>query len=298
MNIRQRIRAVMLELEGIQLVKTKGLGFKIIQHDDVTEALRPLYLKHGIDQEVSVMESRQLEGGTTELLVEVQWVNVDEPADIKRVVSIGHSTSNQKSDGMMRRDDLGVGKALSYAVKMAQLKNFALLSGDEDLEQQQSKPERPAQMASTALVEDILNCLSACSTKEAFKEHAERAAAISDQLTPAQKQIMGAAWKAAKDRSEGKNGNQPLPESLGGEPRPAAATDEKMTKEEAQGLTGGEMAELMSGYGNVRTETQLSDMRKRAGALYSRMTHAQKSLGKELDTKAQNLLQMQREAAQ
>jgi hypothetical protein len=132
------MHAVMKELQGIELVRAQGLKFDIIKHDDVTRALRPLYLKYGIIQRVSVQGSRQLEGGTTELEVAVTWINVDEPADQLFVLSVGHSSSNyvDKSTGVMKRDDLGVGKALSYAVKMAQLKNFALLSGDEDLEQQ------------------------------------------------------------------------------------------------------------------------------------------------------------------
>lgn len=285
----------MKELQGVELVKTSGLNFKIIPHDDVTSALRPLYIKHGIDQEVSILESRQLEGGCTELLVEVQWVNVDEPADLKRVVSIGHATSTQKdkATGLMKRDDLGVGKALSYAVKMAQLKNFALLSGDGDLEQEQAQP--PKQVA-VAEVERVLNRLSTAQTPEQFKVAAEEAAAIAGGVTKEQSELMSKAWSAAKERVSKpiEQQSQPLPESLGGQPD-TRSTYEKVTGEVH--LDPNLTAELQLHYSRVRTVGELSDIRKRAKSLMDKMSPAQKQLLKEADDKANKLLQMQQEAA-
>lgn len=289
-NIRQRIHAVMSELTGVELVEAKGLKFKIIAHDDVTSALRPLYLKHGIDQEVSIVEARQLDGGTTELLVRVAWVNVDNPEDAKVVVSVGHS-SPAKQGPEMRRDDLGVGKALSYAVKMAQLKNFALLSGDEDLEHEQGKPQKA--MATKEDVEAAFQALAAATTKEAFNDAAHRAGALSERCTQEQKLVLSNAWVAAKKRVEEGATSAPLPEALGGEPQPVAATDEKRD----EGLSTGEFLALLAEYGNVRTKAEFGACRVKVAAAQKRATKAQWAELADRDAKANKLLQMQQEAA-
>ncbi len=289
-NIRQRIHAVMKELDAIALVEAKGLKFKIIAHDDVTSALRPLYLKHGIDQEVSVQESRQLDGGTTELLVLVQWVNVDKPDDRKAVLSVGHSSPARQGPDM-RRDDLGVGKALSYAVKMAQLKNFALLSGDEDLEHEAAKPAKA--MATNDEVEQAMNALAQATTPDQFKVAADASQALSPRCTQEQKLVLSNAWVAAKNRVQNGTPNQPLPESLGGEPKPAAATDEKRD----DGLTAEEMRELLAQYGNVRTKAEFGACRVKVSTFQKRATKGQWALLAEYDAKANKLLQMQQEAA-
>jgi hypothetical protein len=284
-NIRQRIHAVMEDLQGVELVKTQGLKFKIIQHDDVTSALRPLYLKHGIDQEVSVMESKQLEGGTTELKVKIVWVNIDDPTDSKAVFSYGHATSHaDKQTGHLRRDDLGVGKALSYAVKMAQLKNFALLSGDSDLETESAKDSKPVEMVPAAEVERVMNLLAAALTPQAFKLAAEEAALISGRITPEQTRVMGHAWTAAKARVSAPVEQQsaPLPESLGGASAPDAS---------------GEAALLALAYSRVRTRAEFSQVRKDVSGMYSKLNPAQKEWLKEKDTAAEKLLLAQEEAA-
>jgi hypothetical protein len=302
LNIRQRINAVMKELQGVELVRAQGLKFKIIQHDDVTAALRPLYLKHGIDQEVSVMESRQLEGGTTELLVRVAWINIDDPVDQKCVLGIGHATSHaDKATGHLRRDDLGVGKALSYAVKMAQLKNFALLSGDEDLETAGAKqPEKQAEPSNAETIERVMNMLASVETPAQFKVAANACSELTG-LSAEQNKLMGAAWKAAKDRSENPQKSAPLPKELGEEEeRPAQreqSTAEKITGQPGVGLSAHEMQELQRGYSNVRDEQLLARVNADVQKVLKQASPAQKQLLKESYESAVKLLRMQQEAS-
>ncbi len=286
MNIYQRMHAVMRELQGIELVKAAGLGFQIIKHDDVTRALRPLYLKHGIVQTASVEQATQLEGGTTELIVEVRWTNIDEPSEFCAISTIGHATSNakDKATGLMKRDDLGVGKALSYAVKMAQLKCFSLLSGEDDLELDSAK-ETPRVEVTNDKLEEAMNALAQATTPEQFKVAAEMAAKLSGGLTPEQSKVMGAAWKAARDRTSKpvEQQTQTLPESLSDPPG---------------GLPTGEMQALQIEYSQVRTAEELSAVRAKAGPLAKSMSPAQREIMKRQDESVQKLLTMQREAAQ
>lgn len=274
----------MKKLQGIELVKTAGLKFKIIQHDDVTAALRPLFIEHGIVQEVSITESRDLPGGTTELLVKVSWINADEPTDRRDVISVGHASSNYVKDGVMRRDDLGVGKALSYAVKMAQLKNFALLSGDEDLEQEQAKPAAKQEtMASTDEVERVMNQLASATTPAEFSLAADACASIAGRITSEQTGLMGKAWKAAKDRTSNGTPNQPLPAELGEAP--------------AQKVDPSVFADLQIEYSKVRSQQELSAVRQKAGPLAKTMSPAQRQIMKETDDSIVRLLAAQQDAA-
>jgi hypothetical protein len=286
------MHAVMKELPGVELVNKPGMKFKIIQHDDVTEALRPLYLKHGILQSVSVASSRQLDGGTTELEVIVRWTNIDEPTEMVTVTSYGHA-SPAKQGPEMRRDDLGVGKALSYAVKMAQLKNFALLSGDGDLETESAK--EPPKAASVEQIETAMNALASATTPAEFQAAAGLAASLTG-LTAEQKGIMGNAWKAAKDRTSKPVAEQsaPLPESLGGNPNPS--TYEKITGNTH--MDPSLVADLMLEYSKVRTRGEFSVLRKKVSGLMAQFSDAQKQILKEKDDAASNRLKAQEEASQ
>lgn len=206
-NIKQRIGAVMAELTSVGKEGfNKHHGYKFTPHDHVSGLLHALFVKHGIVQEVSVLSSKRLEGtGTLELEVEVAWVNVDEPADVTRVRAYGQSTPiSRTKDGFAQPDDLGVGKALSYAVKYAQLKNFTLTGDDTpDLETEDGPPRDAAPIAD---VEKALNALSAAATKAEFNAAAEMATAIADRVTQEQQALLGKAWTAAKKRTAESNG--------------------------------------------------------------------------------------------
>lgn len=289
MNIRQRCLAVMAELKS---VGREGFNqhhrYKFTPHDVVSGLLHDLFVKHGIDQEVSVLSAKRLDGSATlELEVEISWVNVDAPEERKTVRCYGHSTPTGKTreGGFVAPDDLGVGKALSYAVKYAQLKNFTL-TGDStpDLEDE----DKPAAAATTEEVERVLNALASATTQAAFNAAADMATAIADRVTQDQQKILGAAWKAAtgrvKDREAYKEAQR---EALG-----------PSVSEPSGSLPSEKCESLLRSYKAVRTTEEFAAVRKLVGAALGGASPAQKQILKEADEAANKLLMAQKEAAQ
>lgn len=132
-NILQRINAVMQELDYLQKERKSGMQYSFVSHDKVTGAIRPLLVKHGIACWPAAMEVKQ-EGNRTQLQCKVIFASIDDPADCIEVESIGYGIDGQ---------DKGPGKAISYAVKYAWLKTFALETGDDPDNDQHVKFEPP-----------------------------------------------------------------------------------------------------------------------------------------------------------
>lgn len=126
-NIYQRMLAIMAELEYIKKRPKAGLPYPYIAHDDVTEAVHGLFIKHRVYVATSVVDSRQ-EGNRYWGRIRLDWVNADKPEDRCSTFHEGHGVDNQ---------DKGPGKALSYAVKMGVLKGLWLATGERDIEQDQ-----------------------------------------------------------------------------------------------------------------------------------------------------------------
>jgi hypothetical protein len=143
-NILQRINAVMQELDYLQKEKKSGMQYSFVSHDKVTGAIRPLLVKHGIACWPAAMEVKQ-EGNRTQLQCKVIFASIDDPADCIEVESIGYGIDGQ---------DKGPGKAISYAVKYAWLKTFALETGDDPDNDQHVKFEPPALVKATAEPEE------------------------------------------------------------------------------------------------------------------------------------------------
>ncbi len=118
--------------------KNSHYNFFFTGHDDVTEALRPHFVNHGIVQDVSIVgheriqATRESKGKSTEdsiarVHVIITWTSVEDGTS-KTVHTFGESSAAGTTA------DLQVGKAVSYAVKVAQLKTFMLLGGYQDSE--------------------------------------------------------------------------------------------------------------------------------------------------------------------
>ena len=121
-NIYQRMAAVMAKVAYIQKdEKQKGMNYRTVSHDAVVALLRPHFLEEGIHMEVDVVEHSQ-DGNRTEATVLVSFVNIDEPKDRILAKAFGYGVDQQ---------DKGPGKAISYAVKYALLKNLFLETGDD-----------------------------------------------------------------------------------------------------------------------------------------------------------------------
>ena len=298
-NIRQRIHAVMTELKEVGKSRVnQHHKYAFTPHDDVTNLLHDQFVKHGIDQEVSIVGSARLEGSATlQLEVRLRWYNIDDPKDFKEVHSFGHSTPTGKAKGTdyIAPDDLGPGKALSYAVKIAQLKNFCLIGDGGDLEDDHGKPTAQKEMARVDEVESAMNMLATATDLPAFEAAAKQAAAIADRITPEQSKVMADAWKAAKQRvSQPKSAGEPVPFNV-----PALEQGESPSKPvEPSGYDADKMAGLMLAYKNVRTQEEFAACRKQVSAALKVCSPAQKQILAEHDSAASKMLQMQREAAQ
>lgn len=135
LNVYQRILEVMRDLSYIQKGKKEvavgSQGYRFVSHDQVTAAVHPLLVKHGIVVIPTVDEVTQ-ETNRTRVTLSVAFVNVDSPQDHVIVKYQGYGI-----DG----SDKGPGKAISYAYKYALLKTFCLETGDDPDKDQESKLE-------------------------------------------------------------------------------------------------------------------------------------------------------------
>lgn len=140
LNVEQRLLNVMAELSYVQRDRTAPKeigGFSFVSHDAVTAAVRPLLVKHGVLAVPTVVDHLR-EGNQTTLIVEIAFINTDNPDDRCVVRSVGYGIDKQ---------DKGPGKAYSYAVKYALLKTFSLETGDDveaESVDREGAPGRPA----------------------------------------------------------------------------------------------------------------------------------------------------------
>jgi hypothetical protein len=132
LNIYQRINAVMNEVEYIQKQEKRvNNQYRFVSHDQVTGRLHSPLTKHGIVMVPSIASVKQ-DGNRTEIMVNVKFVNIDEPSDFVSVDYLGYGIDVS---------DKGPGKAISYACKYALLKMFCLETGDDPDQDQDSKHE-------------------------------------------------------------------------------------------------------------------------------------------------------------
>lgn len=121
-NIYQRMHAVMKDVGYVQKEeKMVNNQYRFVSHDAVTAKIRAALLTHGIVATTHVLAHTQ-DGNRTEVDVRVDFVNIDAPEDRVSVNAFGYGIDPQ---------DKGPGKAISYAVKYAYLKAFALETGDD-----------------------------------------------------------------------------------------------------------------------------------------------------------------------
>jgi hypothetical protein len=133
LNIYQRIAKVMQDISYVQKEDKKvNNQYTFVSHDAVTAALRPSFIKHGIVT-VPRVTNVQMDGNRTTVFIEVDFVNIDTPDDRITVPVFGYGIDPQ---------DKGPGKAMSYAVKYAYLKVFALETGDDP--ERDNIPHEPA----------------------------------------------------------------------------------------------------------------------------------------------------------
>jgi hypothetical protein len=149
LNIHQRIHAVMKDVSYVQKgheIKLSGGGYKVVTHDAVTAAVRPALVNHGVVYYPQNLRCEQ-NGNRTEIMLDVRFVNIDDPTDAIDIPTIGFGIDS---------GDKGPGKGLSYAVKYALLKALGLETGeDADL----SVAEHEVELITEAQAEEIFGLM-------------------------------------------------------------------------------------------------------------------------------------------
>lgn len=138
LNIYQRINRVMSDVQYIQKdkqVSGGGANYKAVTHDQVVSAVRPSLVKHGIaivpsqvSGEFLVMRDlnaspQPVKMGLYTGSYEISFVNIDDPNDRVSVNVQAHASDN---------GDKAPGKAMTYAVKTAVVKQFYFETGEND----------------------------------------------------------------------------------------------------------------------------------------------------------------------
>lgn len=118
----------MADLDYIQKGEARVNGqYRFASHDQVSAAIHPLLVKHGIVILPSVEEVTQ-EGNRTSVKLVMSFINADDKTDNFASRFIGYGVDS---------GDKGPGKAVSYAYKYGILKTFCLETGeDPDFDQQ------------------------------------------------------------------------------------------------------------------------------------------------------------------
>jgi hypothetical protein len=147
-TIYQRMAGVMRDVRGVgkDSHNPQG-GYRYAGHEAVTDALRSAYVKHGIVRTASVIKTEVLDHGVLLLTVQVSWICDDYPQS-RLVVEMPGLQSSVKKDGGMA--PVQVGMALSYAVKNAEFKCFAL-TGDDTPDTEEADDDREPQRVGPGL---------------------------------------------------------------------------------------------------------------------------------------------------
>lgn len=143
LNIHQRMLAVMTDISYVQKSEKKvNEQYRFVTHDSVTAMVRGALLTHRIVATTHVLGHTQ-DGNRTSVDIRVEFINVDSPEDRVTVNAFGYGIDPQ---------DKGPGKAISYAVKYAYLKAFALETGDDpERDSIDHKPATPATPAARVI---------------------------------------------------------------------------------------------------------------------------------------------------
>lgn len=137
LNIYQRINKVMADVTTIKKEDKKvNNQYTFVSHDEVARVMHGALQKNGIVIVPSVKSFNQ-DGNRTEVMMDISFINIDDPSDQFTTSYPGYGIDSQ---------DKGIGKAISYAVKYALLKTFCLETSDDvekdniDYKPRQEKP--------------------------------------------------------------------------------------------------------------------------------------------------------------
>lgn len=136
LNLLQRISAVQADVTRVRKGAEVDGKYTAVRHDDVTDMLRPLMVKHGIVSTMNLIKSDVIDLGfgwgksprhVTQMraLFVVKYFNVDDREDYVEVIVEAHADEV---------GDKAPGKVASYAQKYADLKTFRVPTGEDEEE--------------------------------------------------------------------------------------------------------------------------------------------------------------------
>lgn len=199
-NIYQRMLAVMDAVSEITKSDKRVNGqFRYVTIDSVVEAVRPHLIKHGIVT-IPRKVGSAWNGNMLEVDFEIDFVNVDDPADKITVPVLAHATGN---------DAMRPGKAASYAVKMCYLRTFNIVSNEDDDNEREIITHQPPARRSRA--EELTDALSGTQEPLQTVTLGEILAAIERACTPAEVNFvkkLGTQLQSAEDRAEAREALQ------------------------------------------------------------------------------------------
>lgn len=129
LNIYQRIHGAMADAKPVEKTSKDGIKFRFHGHEGVSAMVKALAEKWRfvIQPSVHIHELQTVESygkmrPLTILNISVRFINIDNPVDYMEVLSVGYGVDES---------DKGPGKAMSYAIKMAELKTFSIHDGEK-----------------------------------------------------------------------------------------------------------------------------------------------------------------------
>lgn len=223
-NILQRINAVMKDIAYVRKTATvkQGGSYKAVTHDEVTKKLHPLLVKHGIVVVPKLVEGSMAPSGMVtssgnpimlyQCVYDVVFHNIDGADTLTCRVSAHANDTSDKAPG----------KALSYAVKNAYLKVFALETG-EDEEQRVEGKVAPISEEQVIALESLCEELG-FPPEETLKALANKVYRLADISELASTYYDNAVKRLKKKAADAKRNQKPEPET---KPTSAARSADK-----------------------------------------------------------------------
>ncbi len=152
-NLFQRINSIRAKVTAVAKEANVDNKYRAVTHDDVTRMLRPLLIEHGVVSFLSLESSEMVDTGVDwkkrrcmqlRSIFTVTYKNVDNPEEHYAVRVEAHADD---------AGDKAPGKVASYAQKYADLKTFAVPTGEDD---EQRISEDKVTVAVQTLTEDQL----------------------------------------------------------------------------------------------------------------------------------------------
>lgn len=177
-NIYQRMRLVSEMVASLPKERyNQHHRYAFVGHEDVTAVLAPAFVTAGIVQIVDIEKCERLED-VAQVTLQIAWVNVDAPEDRVVVRGFGESQAGgrNKQDGRPLLQPQQIGVAISYAVKVAQLKCFCLATGENvpDVEEQ----DGPQRAVAPEILGNLRAELDAAKTEAQLRDFAKKAMSL------------------------------------------------------------------------------------------------------------------------